>query len=107
MGTFTSAMSLTAGDLFVAVGGPTAAPKLTLRRCVSVRRFRTGSADYATVSYTNVAGGGAGEVSMLDGSDRVEILSQIDSPAELEEMLDLLGDGERVTLWSADGGIWG
>ena len=104
MGTFVSAKLLTEGDLFVITSGRDAAPKL--RRCVRARRFRSGG-DYATISYTNVADGGAGEVSMMDGSDQVEVLSRIDGGLpELEAMLDLLDGGERVTLWAADDGIW-
>lgn len=104
MGEFKPAAKLVRGDLFVISSGRDADAR-KLRYCVRVRQFRSGGV-FTIVSYINVEDCTRGETSLLDGSDSVEVLSMIEDPAELEEMLDLLSGGERIVLWSYGGGIW-
>lgn len=104
MGEFKPAAKLVKGDLFVISSGRDADAR-KLRYCVSVRQFRSGG-NFTTVAYLNAEDCTSGETSLLDGSDSVEVLSMIEDPAELEEMCDLLPEGQRIVLWSYGGGIW-
>ena len=104
MAEFKRTAALVADDLFVVISGRDADAR-KLRRCVSVRSFGSGGR-FTTVTYADITDDTLGETSLLDGSDSVEVLEQIGSPDELEEMCDLLPEGQRIVLWSYGGGIW-